>query len=106
MTITGYTPGSVGEGLVGRGSSRADVPAGTAGFAIKNAPGRLCTVVLLAANGANPITFYDNTAGSGAVLFVVPASTTQTVFIVDTPANIGIFAVGGAGTAACAVSFS
>lgn len=100
-----FTPGVVNEKIVGFGQFQATVAVAASG-AIKNAPGRLCTVTVTTA-GTTSMTFFDNTSASGTILFITPATTTLgQIFQVLMPANIGIFASSGAGGPAVTLSFS
>jgi len=89
------------------GSVTATVPAGAATTNIKAGKGRLCKIVVTAAGTAGQTTFYDNTAGSGTVLAVVPGTAAVgTSYDIGMPAAIGITAVGITGAAALTISYS
>jgi hypothetical protein len=73
---------------------------------VKTAPGRLFKAVVTTALSAAPITIYDNTAASGTILFVIPASAAAgSVYDIQLPAVNGIYAsFGGTGTVTFAYS--
>lgn len=83
------------------------VAAGASGV-IKAGPGRLCRVLVTGASPTAALTFFDNpAAAAGTVIGVVPAgSATGQAFDIRMPAAAGIFASGGAGSAAVTVLIS
>ncbi|MCW2900938.1 MAG: hypothetical protein JWO67_3203 [Streptosporangiaceae bacterium] len=88
------------------GAATANVPAGAATTVIKSRPGRLVSVLVTAA-GTVVTTFYDNTAGSGLVIGVVPANAAVgSTYPIQMPATIGITAVGSAGSPQLTVCYS
>lgn len=83
--------GQINENLstVGGQFSQA-VASGAGTVAIKGAPGRLCRVSITVA-GTVSVTFFDNTAASGTILWVSPATTALgTVYDIQMPAQVGI----------------
>jgi hypothetical protein len=99
--------GQIGELLIGTaGQFSAFIPTGANTTTIKKAPGRLCRIVITTA-GTAAFTIFDNTAGSGSVLFVSPAATSVgQVIDLQTPAQTGITIVNVASGPAFAVSFN
>jgi hypothetical protein len=88
------------------GQNREFVASGASTRTIKTGKGRLCRISITAAGTAS-FTVFDNTAGSGAVLFTSPASTAVgTVFDINLPAETGITVVNVASGPAFAVSFN
>jgi hypothetical protein len=77
-----------------------------AGSVIKNAPGVLCTV-LVTANMSAVVTFFDNTAASGTVIGIIPATATAgQIFAFNMPANIGITSSALANTGSLTVAYN
>lgn len=88
-------------------TTNAVVAGGVGTTVVKSSPGRLAAAIVTGANSTGALTFYDNTAGSGTVIAIVPTgATTGTRYPFDVPATIGITAVGATGSAAVTVSFS
>jgi hypothetical protein len=76
-----------------------------AGATVKNGPGILCSV-LVTTNLSAVITIFDNTAASGTIIGIVPATATVgQVFVFNMPANIGITTSAVANTGAVTISF-
>jgi hypothetical protein len=74
---------------------------------IKAAPGRLCRVILQAANGSNAVYISDNaTTIAGTVLGYIPASAPAGVYNFQTPAQFGITIGSETGVPQMTVSYS
>lgn len=80
------------------GAATAAVPAGAATTVIKGGPGRLVSILVTATGTAaatTQVNIYDNTAGSGLIIGVVPGNAIAgTIYRMEMPAAIGITAVG------------
>ncbi len=90
------------------GYRNAAIAAGASTTVVKTTKGRVAQVVVtsLGTTGGT-VTIYDNTAGSGTKLLVIPeAQPIGTVYKVDMPATIGITVVNAANAPALTVSFS
>jgi hypothetical protein len=88
------------------GQNREFVASGANTKTLKVGKGRLCRISITTAGTAS-FTVFDNTAGSGAVLFTSPATTVVgTVYDINLPAEIGITVVNVASGPAFAVSFN
>jgi hypothetical protein len=77
----------------GGGATTASVPTGAANTIVKNAPGRLCRVlVTTAGTGSGSVLIYDNAStNSGTVIGVIPATIViGTFYTFDMPAANGI----------------
>lgn len=84
------------------------VAAGTASdTVIKDAPGRLCTVIVTASD-TNPLLIYDNaSAGSGTVIGAVPASAAVgSSYTFNAPAENGITVDGHADNPGVTITWS
>lgn len=78
----------------------------TASGVVAKATARLVRIVVTTLIGATGVTFYDNTAASGNVVFVVPAAApVGTIYYLDWPCYIGIYASFGS-TGGLAISFN
>jgi NADPH-dependent curcumin reductase CurA len=99
--------GQINETLVGVGGQfSAFIASGASTTTLKKGPGRLCRIVITTA-GTAAFNIFDNTAGSGSVLYVSPAATSVgQVIDVQLPAQIGITAVNIASGPAFAISFN
>jgi hypothetical protein len=76
------------------------IAAGAGTTVVKGASGRLVNAVITAAGtSSDNATIYDNTAGSGAILAVIPGGTTLTgaQVAIDLPAANGITVVNVSG---------
>jgi hypothetical protein len=80
-----------GNPVHGTATGQVAAGAGTAAVAVKNSPGRLCKVVVVA-TGTAAVSIYDNaSAASGSVLLTIPANAaTGTVYDVGEIAANGI----------------
>jgi hypothetical protein len=88
------------------GQFSAAIASGASTTTLKTGPARLCRIVITTAGTAS-FTVFDNTAGSGTVLFASTATTTLgTVYDIQMPAQIGITVVNQASGAAFTVSFN
>ena len=88
------------------GQNREFVASGASTKTVKTGKGRSCRVSITAAGTAS-FTVFDNTAGSGAVLFTSPASTAVgTVFDINLPAETGITIVNQVAGPAFALGFN
>lgn len=95
-----------GEQLMSSGGSNYQGVASAASQSVKASPGRLCKVFVITL-GTGIATIYDNTAGSGTQLFVVPASAPAgTVYDLQIVAKTGIFAVSAASGPVLNVTFA
>ena len=85
------------------------IATGAATTVVKGGSGRLVNVVITAAGtSSDNATIYDNTAGSGAILAVIPGGTTLTgaQVSIDLPAAVGITVVNVSGGPAFTLGFS
>jgi len=75
---------------------------------VKASPGRLCTVLVTTANGANAINIFDNASmASGTIIGVVAANASAgTVYDLQMPAANGITIAGTASAGTITVSYS
>jgi hypothetical protein len=74
---------------------------------VKNAPGRLVNALVTAAGTSTATTIYDNNAGSGTILAVIPAATAVgTQITIDMPAANGITVVQGASSVGLTIGYS
>jgi hypothetical protein len=87
-------------------SSNAQVPAGAATTQIKTSPGTIATIVCTAA-GTAATSFFDNTAGSGPLLYVTKTTpAVGDIYQINGAALVGITAVGITGSGAFTVYYS
>jgi hypothetical protein len=87
----------------------AAIAAGAATTVVKSVPGRLVNVVITTAGtSTDNATIYNNTAGSGAILAVIPGGTTLTgaQIQIDLPATVGITVVNVASGPAFTIGYS
>ncbi len=78
--------------------------AGGAGL-VCNTPCRLCRIVVNAVGTAATI-FYDNTAGSGNIVYTLKASpAVGDIYDVQMPCNTALYAGGATNTSGCTLSF-
>ena len=98
-----FSPVSYISNVDGAGNSvKAEKTAAIAGNAasttvVKAAPGRLINALVTVAGTSTATTIYDNTAGSGTILALIPANTAVgTQITIDMPAANGITVVQGA----------
>jgi hypothetical protein len=85
------------------------IATGVATTVVKSASGRLVNVVITTAGtGTDNATIYDNTAGSGAILAVIPGGTTLTggQVAIDLPCANGITVVNVSGGPAFTLGYS
>ena len=87
------------------GGNTASLPSGAATAVLKRSPSRLCRISVTTV-GTGTVTFYDNTAGSGLVLYVLPASAPVGVYDIQMPAQVGLTAVSAASSPVVTVVFS
>jgi hypothetical protein len=97
----------IGENLISYGGQfSAFIASGASTTTLKTGKARVCRVSITTAGTAG-FTVFDNTAGSGLVLFRSPATTTAgTVYDLSLPAEIAITVVNQVAGAAFAVSFN
>ena len=76
-------------------------------YTVKAGPGRL-VMISVTASSTGILTFYDNaSAGSGLVMFVVPASATAgTIYNLSLPAFNGITVVAATSTSSVTIGYS
>jgi hypothetical protein len=96
----------IGEVLTSNGGQfSAFIASGASTTTLKTGKGRICNISITTAGTAS-FTVFDNTAGSGLVLFISPATTVAgTVYKLQFPAQIGITVVNQASGAVFVVSF-
>jgi len=89
------------------GCNTLAVAAPTSNTVVKGVGGYLHRVLVVAANGANPILIYDNaTTNSGTVIGIVPAnSAIGTIIDCNMPAALGITIAATASSGALTVSY-
>lgn len=91
-----YTSNVDGAGNSTRAEATKPIAASAGTTVVKNAPGRVISAVVTAAGtSTDNATVYDNTAGSGTILAIIPGGT-YTVgqqVTIDLPAAIGITVV-------------
>jgi hypothetical protein len=97
----------IGETLVSTGGQyRTFIASGSSTTTIKAGIGRLCRVSITT-SGTASFSVFDNTSGSGTVLFVSPATTTAgQVFDIHLPAQVGLTVVNVVSGPAFCVSFN
>jgi hypothetical protein len=97
----------IGEKLCGYGGQfSAFIASGASTTTLKTGKARVCRVSITTAGTAS-FTVFDNTTGSGLVLFTSPAITVVgTVYDLSLPAEVGITIVNQASGAAFAVSYN
>jgi hypothetical protein len=105
----GYISNVDGAGNSVKAERTAAIAAGAATIVVKGAPGRVITAVITTAGtSTDNATIYDNTAGSGTILAVIPGGT-YTVgqqVTIDLPAAIGITVVNVASGPAFTLGYS
>jgi NADPH-dependent curcumin reductase CurA len=95
----------IGEMLVALGGQfSAFIASGSSTTTIKRSAGRVCRISIITA-GTAAFTIFDNTAGSGNVLYVSPATTSVGIIDLQIPAQLGITIVNVVSGPALGVSF-
>jgi hypothetical protein len=99
--------GRIGEQLIAIGGQfSAFITTGSSTTTIKRGPGRVCRISITAAGTAG-FTIFDNTAGSGSVLYASPTATSVGQIIdLQVPAQIGITVANVASGPAFTISFN
>jgi hypothetical protein len=97
----------IGEQLIALGGKfSAFIPTGSSTTTIKRGPARVCRIIITSA-GTAAFTIFDNTAGSGSVLYASPtAMSVGQIIDLQVPAQIGITIVNVASGPAFAISFN
>lgn len=99
--------GQIGEVLIGVGGQFSSfIPTGASTTILKRGPGRVCRIVITAPGTAG-FTVFDNTAGSGSVIYASPA-TTSAGQVIDLlfPTQTGITVTNVASGPAFGISFN
>ena len=95
----------IGEMLVASGQFSAAIASGASTTTIKSGAGRLCRVSITTAGTAS-FSVFDNTSGSGTLLYTSAAATSVgTVIDIQMPAQLGITVVNQVSGPAFTVSF-
>ena len=99
--------GSISETLVGVGGQfSAFIPSGSSTTVLKRGPGRVCKISITTA-GTAAFTVFDNTTGSGNVIYQSPATTSVgQVIDLQGPAQIGITVANVVSGPVLAISFN
>ncbi len=88
------------------GGAKYQNVASAASQSVKTTPGRCCKVIVLV-TGTGIATVYDNTAGSGQQILIIPASApAATIYDIQVETTIGIFAVSAASGPQLLVTFN
>jgi hypothetical protein len=97
----------IGETLASSGGQfRTFIASGSSTTTLKVGIGRICRISVTTAGTAS-FSVFDNTSGSGTVLFVSPATTTAgQVFDISLPAQVGLTIVNQVSGPAFCVSFN
>lgn len=97
--------GAIGENLIGVGQFTAFIPSESSTTTVKTGKGRLCRISITTAGTAG-FTVFDNTAGSGNLIYASTATTAiGTVIDIQIPVEISITIVNAVSGPVFCVSF-